>query len=217
MEDGSWDFYEKRKYNSADIQKWGKKTIDLKLPPKWHQQSLRIRIDSYRIVDLIIIITLFTIKLVLYFKIYKHVSRTLDISTLNETTNRRKIKRVSKINLLVSFSFDQPIIVIYVRHPFSIYGQTFSKSYSKHLFMYSLQYSLFYPLVSNCKTSSLRAAFSFQELSICLMKWFRICQLFVDVDKLRSVQVHHSQHVPGHVQQGECIRIVVLHKVFFNI
>ena len=141
-----------------------------KLNSNCHQQSLKIRIDSYRIVDLIIIITLFTIKLVLYYKIYKHVSRTLDISTLNETTNRRKIKRVSKINLLVSFSFDQPIIVIYVRHPFSIYGQTFSKSYSKHLFMYSLQYSLFYPLVSSCKTSSLRATFSFQELSICLMK-----------------------------------------------
>ena len=63
----------------------------------------------------------------------------------------------------------------------------------------------------------LRAVFSFQELSICLMKCFRICQLFVDVDKLRSVQVHHSQHVPSYVQQGECIRIVVLHKVFFNI
>ena len=99
---------------------------------------------------------------------------------------------------LVSFNFDQP--PYYVRHPFSIYGQTFSKSYSKHLFMYSFQYSLFYPLVSSCKTSSLRAAFSFQELSISLMKCFRICQLFVDVDKLRSVQVHHPQHVPGHVQ-----------------
>ena len=65
-----------------------------KLNSNCHQQSLKIRIDSYRIVDLIIIITLFTIKLVLYFKIYKHVSRTLDISTLNETTSRRKIKRV---------------------------------------------------------------------------------------------------------------------------
>ena len=165
---------------------------------------------------MIIIITLFTIKLVLYFKIYKHVSRTLDISTLNETTNRRKIKRVSKINLFVSFSFDQPIIVIYVRHPFSIYGQTFSKSYSKHLFMYSLQYSLFYPLVSNCKTSSLRASFSFQELSICLMKCFRICQLFVDVDKLRSVQVHHSQHVPSYVQQGECVSVLLYCIKYFS-
>ena len=43
MEDGSWDFYEKRNYNSADIQKWEKKTIDLELTPKLHQQSPRIR------------------------------------------------------------------------------------------------------------------------------------------------------------------------------
>ena len=54
---------------------------------------------SFRIVDLIIIIILFTIKLVLYFKMFKHVSRTLDISTLNETTSRRKLKRVKLIFL----------------------------------------------------------------------------------------------------------------------
>ena len=144
---------------------------------------------------------------------YKHVSRTLDITTLNETTIRRKLKRVL-INLLGFFSFEPQIH--YERPPFSIYGQTFSKSYLKHLFMSLLQYLQSCPLVSIFKTcftfSSSRAALSFLELCISL-KCFRISQLFVDADQLRSVQVHHSQHVPRYVQQGECVR----NEVFFNI
>ena len=183
-----------------------KKQLTSNSPPSCTNNLLELEIifnTFFRIVDLIIIIITFTIKLVLYFKMYKHVSRTLDITTLNESTIRRKLKRVL-INLLGFCSFDPQIH--YERPPFSIYGQTFSKSYLKHLFMSLLQYLRSYPLVSIFKTcftsSSSRAAFSFQELCISL-KYFRISQLFVDADKLRSVQVHHSQHVPRHVQQGE--------------
>ena len=100
MEDGSWDFYEKRKYNSADIQKW--EEIN-----NWPRIALHI---SFRIIDLIIIIILFTIKLVLYFKMFKHVSRTLDISTLNETTSRRKLKRVKLIFLFPFLLINQSLL-----------------------------------------------------------------------------------------------------------
>ena len=65
---------------------------------------------SFRIIDLIIIIILFTIKLVLYFKMFKHVSRTLDISTLNETTSRRKLKRVKLIFLFPFLLTNQSLL-----------------------------------------------------------------------------------------------------------
>ena len=56
---------------------------------------------NFRALDAIHLIIFFTTKLILYFKIYKYVSETLNILNLNKNVKRRKIKRVKFKNVFI--------------------------------------------------------------------------------------------------------------------
>ena len=70
MEDGSWNFFENRRKNISDLS---------------------------QLMDIIILLFLSIVKILLYLKIYKHISKTFNLTTIRETENRKKFKKVRSL------------------------------------------------------------------------------------------------------------------------
>ena len=67
MENGSWNFLENRKKNIADLS---------------------------RLINIFIVVILSIVKILLYLKIYKHVSNTFKLTTIGDSEKRKKFKKV---------------------------------------------------------------------------------------------------------------------------
>ena len=67
MENGSWNFLENRKRNIADLS---------------------------RLINIFIVVILSIVKILLYLKIYKHVSNTFKLTTIGDSEKRKKFKKV---------------------------------------------------------------------------------------------------------------------------
>ena len=67
MEDGSWNFFENRRKNISDLS---------------------------QMMDIFLVVFLSIVKILLYLKIYKHVSKTYNLTTIRENEKRKTFKKV---------------------------------------------------------------------------------------------------------------------------
>ena len=61
----------------------------------WYSRTKKISIFHFRAFDMVFVMIFFFTKMILYFKMYKYVSETLNIPKLEKNVKRKKIKRVN--------------------------------------------------------------------------------------------------------------------------